>query len=68
MIWGTGNRRYRLSLDPRRPWKEVGLVVDLDSYVCPFITPDDPGTVESVIRERMGRAPAAWEGERGPFL
>jgi hypothetical protein len=51
-IWGTANPRYWASLDPGRPGKRQALILDLGHFVRPFITPDDPGTVESVIRQR----------------
>jgi hypothetical protein len=41
-IWGTANPRYWASLDPRRPRKEVGFLVDAGRRVRPFLTPDDP--------------------------
>src|SRR5579863_7351486 len=49
-IWGTANPRYWASLDPGRPRKEVGLVLDLGRFVHPLITPDDPDCVEAAIR------------------
>lgn len=53
-IWGTANPRYWLSLDPQRPRKNCGLVLDLGRYVHPFITPDDCDEVERIIRQRAG--------------
>ena len=55
-IWGTGNPRYWLSLDPGRPKKQVGLILDLGRFVHPFITPDDPDKVEAAIRQRSAKA------------
>jgi hypothetical protein len=48
--WGTGNPRYWASLDPRRPGKRAGLLLDVGRGVTPLITPDDPGAVEDCIR------------------
>ena len=56
-IWGTANPGYWAHLDPSRPRKKVGLVLDLGKRVKPFITPDDPGAVEALIRERAGLGP-----------
>ncbi|WP_223187732.1 hypothetical protein [Streptomyces sp. CBMA29] len=56
-IWGTANPRYWASLDPRRLSKTEGLVLDTGKFVRPFITPDDPAAVESILRERSGAGP-----------
>jgi hypothetical protein len=53
-IWGTANVRYWASLDPGRPGKQIGFVLDIGGQVSPFITPDDPAAVEQIIRERAG--------------
>ncbi len=50
-IWGTANPRYWASLDPRRPSKQTGLILDLGRTVAPFLTPDDPDAFEAAIRE-----------------
>ena len=51
-IWGTGNPHYWANLDTKRPKKQTGFVVDLGGKVNPIVTPDDPDTFESVLRER----------------
>jgi len=51
-IWGTTSPRYWAHLDPGRPRKTVGLILDLGGYVRPWITPDDPGAVEAIINAR----------------
>jgi hypothetical protein len=65
-IWGTANPRYWASLDPRRPVKRVGLILDTGRSVHPFITPDDPDAVEAIIREHAG-VHAERRG-RGPVI
>jgi len=50
-IWGTANPRYWASLDPQRPKKTVGLILDVGRFVRPFITPDDPDAVAALIGE-----------------
>jgi hypothetical protein len=67
-IWGTGNPRYWASLDPGRPKKEFGLVLDLGRRVHPLITPDDPEHVESVIRERAQLGPSPQAAVPGPVI
>ncbi|HEX5560713.1 MAG TPA: hypothetical protein VFX52_03645 [Nocardioidaceae bacterium] len=65
-LWGTSNPRYWASLDPARPSKQVGLVLDLGRRVHPFLTPDDPDAVEAAIREHTGLGPR--ETDRGPVV
>ncbi|UKY47527.1 PH domain-containing protein [Streptomyces inhibens] len=67
-IWGTANPRYWASLDPGRPSKKVGLILDLGRFVHPFITPDDPEAVKAVIRERANLGPTGDDSTRGPAL
>ncbi|MGH9096968.1 MAG: hypothetical protein ACRDWB_06055 [Acidimicrobiales bacterium] len=67
-IWGTANPRYWANLDPRRPGKEVGLILDLGRFVHPFITPDDPDAFEAVIRKHTDLFPATDEEGRGPLI
>jgi hypothetical protein len=67
-IWGTANPRYWASLDPRRPQKSVGLILDLGQYVRPFITPDDPAAVEAIIRERAHLDPETGSPKDSPAL
>lgn len=57
-IWGTGNPRYWASLDPRRPEKSTGLILDLGKAVRPFITPDDAEAVAEILSSHTGRQPA----------
>jgi hypothetical protein len=61
-IWGTSNLRYWASLDPRRPSKEVALVLDLGAAVQPFVTPDDPDAFEATIRQHthLGTTAQGW--------
>jgi len=68
-VWGTANPKFWASLDPARPTKSTGLVIDVGSFVHPFITPDDPAAVERAIREHAG-LPAADgpASRRGPLV
>ncbi|HYA67791.1 MAG TPA: hypothetical protein VED63_03570 [Acidimicrobiales bacterium] len=67
-IWGTANPRYWASLDPQRPKKNVGLILDLGRRVRPFITPDDPDAVQAAIREHTGVEPDPGDDGRGPIV
>ncbi len=49
-IWGTSHPRYWFHLDPRRPAKSAGLVLDVGRRVRPFITPDDPAAAALALR------------------
>jgi len=57
-IWGTANPGYWANLDPKRPSKKEGLVLELGTRIKPFITPDDVDRVEAIIRDRAGLGPA----------
>ena len=52
-IWGSSDFVHWWNLDPGRPNKEVALVLDLGRRVLPTITPDDPDSVERILRERI---------------
>ncbi len=67
-IWGTANPRYWASLDPGRPRKRSGLILDVGRFVRPFITPDDCDAVEAVIRERAHLGPPEPGTAPGPAL
>jgi len=67
-IWGTGNLKYWANLDPKRPSKNVGLLLDVGKFVHPFITPDDAGAVESIIRERAKLGPDEGTTMKSPFV
>jgi hypothetical protein len=67
-IWGTANPRYWASLDPGRPKKTIGLVIDLDRFVSPLLTPDDPARVEAVIRAHANLGPAVGTSGRSPLI
>ncbi len=67
-IWGTGNPRYWANLDPRRPRKKAGFIVDLGRRVSPLVTPDRPDAFESVLRERANLAAGNGRQMKGPFI
>lgn len=66
-IWGTANPGLWANFDPSRPKKKIALILDLGRKVKPFITPDDPDVVESIIRERAHLGPAS-DTTRGPII
>jgi hypothetical protein len=67
-IWGSANPRYWASLDPQRPKKSVGLILDVGRFVRPFITPDDPDAFEAVIREHVDLGTPIEGSGSGPFI
>ncbi|MGI8679721.1 MAG: hypothetical protein ACR2LX_13770 [Jatrophihabitans sp.] len=66
-IWGTANPRYWAGLDPGRPRKKVGLILDVGRRVRPFLTPDDPDAVEAVIRAHTD-LDSSQPDRRGPIV
>ena len=52
-IWGSGDFVHWWNLDPRRPSKQMALVLDVGHRVKPTITPDDPDTVRRILREHL---------------
>ena len=52
-IWGSGDFVHWWNLDPSRPRKTTALVLELGGRVRPTITPDEPATVEQIIREHL---------------
>jgi hypothetical protein len=51
-IWGATDPRYWFHLDPKRPHKQLALVLDLGKAVHPVITPEDPGQVKGILDQR----------------
>jgi hypothetical protein len=64
-IWGTANPRYWANLDPGRPRKKQGFILDLGSTVRPFITPDDPAAFEAALQAHTD---APIEDHAGPLI
>jgi hypothetical protein len=48
-VWGTANPRMWASLDPGRPRKHAGFIVDTGRFVHPLLTPDDPDAFAAEI-------------------
>jgi hypothetical protein len=48
-IYGSGDFVHWFNFDPRRPSKDVALVVDLGGRVKPVVTPDDPGQLVAAL-------------------
>jgi hypothetical protein len=53
-IWGTSNPRYYASLDPGRPHKDKGVILDLGRSVKPLLTPDDVPAFTRVLIDKAG--------------
>lgn len=67
-IWGTANVGYWANLDPARPKKSVGFIVDAGKSVKAFITPDDADRFDAVVRERAHLGPDSGASTPSPFL
>lgn len=52
-IWGSGDFVHWWNLDPRRPSKNMALVIDNGRRVYPTITPDDPQAVERILAQHL---------------
>jgi hypothetical protein len=66
-IWGTGNPRYWASLDPGRPGKDKGVILDLGGRVRPLLTPDDVPAFTQVLTEQAHLAEVPDVG-LGPMI
>jgi hypothetical protein len=66
-VWGTANPRYWASLDPGRPGKSAGLILDLGGPVRAFLTPDDADAVAGIIVARAGLS-GVRHLSRGPLM
>lgn len=67
-IWGTANPTVWLNLDPRRPGKHTGFLVDTGRKVRPLITPDDPEAVEAALRAHLADGVVSDESHRAPIV
>lgn len=56
-LWGSGDFIHWWNLDLKRPEKRVTLAIDIGKTVHPTITPDDPDTVERIVKERLTAKP-----------
>ncbi len=66
-LWGTANPRYWASLDPGRPRKQVGFILDLGGSIKPFVTPDDPAAFAEALASRTDLR-IDNEGTPGPLI
>lgn len=67
-IWGTANPGVWASLDPRRPTKRAGFLVDCGRSVTPLITPDDPDTAEASLRAHLPDGIVSDGSRRAPIV
>jgi hypothetical protein len=67
-IWGTANPGVWASLDPRRPSKRVGFLIDHGRGITPLITPDDPDAVHAALRARLPAGVVASGSRRAPIV
>jgi hypothetical protein len=52
-IWGSGDFVHWWNRDPGRTRKTVALVLDVGHRIRPTITPDDPETVERILKDHL---------------
>lgn len=51
-IWGSGDFKHYMNLDPGRTKKTRALILDLGKHWRPVISPDDVDQVKAIIEER----------------
>lgn len=54
-IWGSTTFKYWAGLDPKRPGKTTGVVIDTGRAVKIFCTPDDPDRFLAELSRLSGR-------------
>ncbi len=52
-IWGSGDFRHYMNLDPGRTRKTRALILDMGRFVRPVISPDNVDQVKAIIEERL---------------
>ena len=67
-VWGTANPGVWASLDPRRPSKRSGFLIDHGRAVTPLITPDDPGRAEAALRAHLPGGVVTGGSRRAPIV
>jgi hypothetical protein len=67
-IWGTANPRYWAGLDPSRPAKRTGFVIDSGHAVKPLITPDDAEAAGACLRANLAPGVLTESPQRGPLI
>ncbi len=69
-IWGSGDPTLSVwaGLDPSRPRKHEGFLIDYGRHTKPLITPDDPDAAEGVLREHLPAGVVAADTTRGPIV
>ena len=67
-IWGTANPGIWASLDPRRPTKRTGFLIDHGRGITPLITPEDPNAAESALRAHLAQGTLTNGSRRSPIV
>lgn len=67
-IWGTANPRVWASLDPKRPTKHTGFLIDCGRSVTPLITPDDPEAADACLRAHLADGVIADNSQGAPIV
>ncbi len=67
-IWGSANPGVWTSLDPRRPTKRSGFLIDYGRSITPLITPDDPEAAEAALRAHLPDGILSKGSRRAPIV
>ena len=52
-MWGTGTFKYWANLDPGRPKKDVGFLLETGRHIRPLVTPDNPDAFEAAVQSHL---------------
>ena len=67
-IWGTANPGVWASLDPRRPGKHAGFLIDHGRSITPLITPEEPDAAEAALRAHLPDGVLSEGSRRAPVV
>lgn len=67
-IWGTANAGVWASLDPGRPRKRAGFLIDYGRAITPLITPDDPDAAAAVLQASLADGIVTPGTRRAPIV
>ncbi len=67
-IWGTANPGVWTNLDPRRPTKHTGFLIDYGRGITPLLTPDDPEAAERSLRAHLADGIISEGSRRAPIV
>jgi hypothetical protein len=67
-IWGTANPSVWASLDPKRPSKRNGFLIDYGRSITPLVTPDDPQAAGACLQAHLAEGVVDETSRLGPIV